>query len=296
MLGLLAVVGAVSWYFADVNSRAVASAVESVEDVRPIASSGQHMPGEGRKWSERIVLAGAVDKVVESVDDMRLAARSAFDVYLDENRLVYFKEECGDEDVAARFFLHLRAVDVAELPLDREQHGFDNLDFFFETVGLYDGRRCAAERLLPDYRIASIDTGQYVPGEGRKWQARIAPGAVDEMIGSVVDMRPAARSTFDVYLDGNRLVYVKEECSHEDVAARFFLHLRAVDVAELPLDRQQHGFDNLDFLFGTFGFHDGRRCAAERLLPDYRVASIDTGQYVPGESRVWSETISIEAP
>ena len=379
LLGLLVVVGAVSWYFAMVNSRAVAKVVESVEDVRPIASStfdmyldenrlvyvkeecsdedvdapfflhlhpvdiadlgphrrphgydnldfsfwryglrgngrcaaerplrdyriasidtGQYMPGEeGRKWSERIVLPGAVDKVIESVDDMRLAARSAFDVYLDENRLVYFKEECGDEDVDAPFFLHLRAVDVAELPLDRQQHGFDNLDFLFGTSGFHDGRRCAVERPLPDYRIASIDTGQYVPGEGRKWQARIAPGAVDKMIGSVEDMRPAASSAFDVYLDGNRLVYVKEECSYEDVEAPFFLHLRAVDVAELPLDRQQHGFDNLDFLFGTFGFHDGRRCAAERLLPDYRVASIDTGQYVPGESRLWSETIGLQAP
>ena len=379
LLGLLVVVGAVSWYFAMVNSRAVAKAIESVEDMRPIASStfdmylngtrlvyvkeecshedvdtpfflhlhpvdiadlgphrrphgydnldfvfwrygfrgngrcaaeralpdygiasidtGQYVPGEGRKWGERIVFPGAVDKVIERVEDMRLATRSVFDLYLDEDRLVYFKEECGDEDVDTLFFLHLRAVDVAELPLDRQPHGFDNLDFLFETVGFHVGGRCAAERPLPDYRIASIDTGQYVPGKGRKWSERIVfPGAVDKVIERVEDMRPAARSAFDLYLDEDRLVYFKEECSDEDVDAPFFLHLRAVDVAELPLDRQPHGFDNLDFLFETVGFHDGRRCAAERPLPDYRIASIDTGQYVPGESRVWSETISPKTP
>ena len=109
-------------------------------------------------------------------------------------------------------------------------------------------------------------------------------------------MRLAVRSAFDVYLDENRLVYVKEECSDEDVDAPFFLHLRAVDVAELPLDRQPHGYDNLDFLFETFGLRVGGRCAAARLLPDYGIASIHTGQYVPGTMRLWSERISLEDP
>ena len=269
-LGLLVVVGAVSWYFSMFNSRAVAKAIESVEDMRPIASS-------------------------------------TFDMYLDENRLVYVKEECSHEDIDAPFFLHLHPVDIADLEPRRRPHGYDNLDFFFWGYGLRGNAldvgagdhqgRCAAERALPAYRIASIDTGQYTPGEGRKWSERIIfPGAVDKVIERVEDMRPAARSAFDLYLDEDRLVYFKEECSDEDVDAPFFLHLQAVDVAELPLDRQPHGYDNLDFLFETVGFHVGGRCAAERPLPDYGIASIDTGQYVPGENRVWSETISLEAP
>ena len=260
LLWLLAVVGAVSWYFADVNSRAVARAVESVEDLRPIASS-------------------------------------TFDMYLDENRLVYVKEECSDEDVDAPFFLHLHPVDIADLRPFRRPHGYDNLDFFFGDAGLRDNGRCVAERSLSDYRIASIDTGQFMRGEGRNWSERIVfPGAVDKVIGRIEDMRLAVRSAFDVYLDENRLVYVKEECSDEDVDAPFFLHLRAVDVAELPLDRQPHGYDNLDFLFETFGLRVGGRCAAARLLPDYGIASIHTGQYVPGTMRLWSERISLEDP
>ena len=259
LLGLIVVAAAISRYVAALNSRAVAEIIESVKTLQPLASS-------------------------------------TFDVYLDENRLVYVKEEC-DEDVEARFFLHLFPSDVADLRAFRRPVGYDNLDFFFWRYGLRGGGRCAAVRTLPDYDMVAIGTGQFVDGKGRLWDERIIlPGKIDKVIRSVEGMRPAARSAFDVYLDGDRLVYIKEECSHEDVDAMFFLHLFPTDVADLSRHRQQHGFDNLDFLFETFGFRVGGRCAAVRLLPDYGIASIRTGQFVPGKGRVWSERISPEAP
>ena len=260
LLGLIVVAAAVSRYVAALNSRAVAEVIESVKTLRPLASS-------------------------------------TFDVYLDENRLVYVKEECGDEDVDARFFLHLYPSDVADLRALRRPVGYGNLDFSFWRYGLRGGGRCAAVRTLPDYDMVAIETGQFVDGKGRLWNERIIlPGKIDNVIRSVEGMRPAARSSFDVYLDGDRLVYIKEECSHEDVDAMFFLHLLPTAVADLPRHRQQHGFDNLDFLFETSGFRVGGRCAAVRLLPDYGIASIRTGQFVPGKGRVWSERISPEAP
>ena len=260
LLGLIVVAAAVSRYVAALNSRAVAEIIESVEHLRPLASS-------------------------------------TFDVYLDEDRLVYVKEECDDEDVDARFFLHLYPSDVADLRALRRPVGYGNLDFFFWRYGLRGGGRCAAVRALPDYDMVAIETGQFVDGKGRLWNERIIlPGKIDNVIRSVEGMRPAARSAFDVYLDGDRLVYVKEECSHEDVDAMFFLHLLPAAVADLPRHRIRHGFDNLDFLFETSGFRVGGRCAAVRLLPDYGIASIRTGQFVPGRGRVWSELISPEAP
>lgn len=123
-------------------------------------------------------------------------------------------------------------------------------------------------------------------------------------------MRPAASAVFDVYFDearllkrphrhvlhgARRLVYVKEDCSDEDVDAPFFLHLHPADVADLPLDRQPHGFDNLDFSFERFGLHSDGRCAAVRILPDYEVVAIQTGQYMPGEDREWSERIDLDS-
>ena len=260
LLGLIVVAAAVSRYVAALNSRAVAEVVESVKTLRPLASS-------------------------------------TFDVYLDENRLVYVKEECGDEDIDAPFFLLIEPADIADLTRHRRPHGYDNLDFFFWRYGLRDGGRCAVQRPTPDYEIVRIDTGQFVHGKGRLWSERIIlPGKIDKVIRSVEGMRPAARSAFDVYLDGDQLVYVNEECSQEDVDAPFFLHLKPTDVADLPRHRQRHGFANHDFHLETLGFHVGGRCAAVRLLPDYGIASIHTGQYVHGKGRVWSERISPKAP
>ena len=126
------------------------------------------------------------------------------------------------------------------------------------------------------------------------WQlARNELSAVAKIIESVEDVPPVIRSTYDVYLDGKRLVYVREECSAEDDDATFFLHLYPVDVADLPDSRQPDGFDNLDFDFLRFGFRDWR-CTALRILPDYGLAAIHTGQYVPGAGRLWEKRVDLE--
>ena len=79
----------------------------------------------------------------------------------------YKKERCTPEDTEPAFFLHLDLVDVNDLPSHRKQYGFDNLDFAFTVYGLIGGGVCIARRDLPDYAIAAIRTGQFVPGEGQ---------------------------------------------------------------------------------------------------------------------------------
>ena len=73
-------------------------------------------------------------RLIESVEDTPPVVRNTFDVYLDENRLVYVKEEGRDEDIDAMFLLHLYPVDAADLPAHRRRYGFDNLDFSFRKV------------------------------------------------------------------------------------------------------------------------------------------------------------------
>ena len=135
------------------------------------------------------------------------------------------------------------------------------------------------------------------------WYLPIEARATARLIDRVGHMKPVVSGAFDVYLDGDRLVYVKEECADEDVDARFFLHVEPVDVADLPEHRQPYGFDNLNFSFrkdrleyvvGKVGLHDGRRCAVERALPDYPVVAIETGQFVRGQGRRWSGRFSLE--
>ena len=104
---------------------------------------------------------------------------------------------------------------------------------------------------------------------------------------SWVSGAPIVRANFDVYHHDNALFYVKEPCAAADTAAAFLLHITPVNAADLPAHRQQYGFDNLDFHFDRRGFRFSNRCAATVKLPDYAIASIRTGQYVPGEGPLW---------
>ena len=116
----------------------------------------------------------------------RLMADSEFDVYAapasdslisgGRRTLVYVREPCAEDDVSARFFLHLDPVDENDLPANRREFGFDNLNFDFARLGLRQGERCVAVRRLPDYPIASVATGQFT-GDGEVWKAEFAlPG------------------------------------------------------------------------------------------------------------------------
>ncbi len=107
---------------------------------------------------------------------------------------------------------------------------------------------------------------------------------------------PALRAAFDVYLVDNVLIYTREPCNPEDVAARFLLHLYPVDGDDLPDQRKRYGFDHLDFSFEQYGPLSGGKCLARITLPEYAIATIRTGQYVPaadGYHRLWEEEIRL---
>lgn len=77
----------------------------------------------------------------------------------------------------------------------------------------------------------------------------------------------------------------------DDIEGRFFLHVTPRDVNDLPDDRKQHGFDNLDFDFSSFGIVTDGKCIAVRDLPQYDIQHIATGQFGK-EERVWSAEFS----
>ena len=110
---------------------------------------------------------------------------------------------------------------------------------------------------------------------------------------------PAATATepdFQVSLrPGNLLVYTKANCLLEHTASPFFLHITPADTADLPTDRRRYGFESRDFYFTDVGFRTGRdggqRCIVERILPDYPIAHLRTGQYNPA-GEIWSTELS----
>ncbi len=233
--------------------------------------------------------------------------RSTFDVYLIEDELIYFKEPCAYADMETIFFLHLYPVDEKDLPGPAQRQGFDNLDFHvIDTASgvAFDGK-CLVTRPLPGYDISRIKTGQFTSVDGRYnhlWEGEIlfdAAGdfsaarqadAIKEARRLIAAGEPVIRSTFDVYLSEDTLVYVKEPCAPADTEAKFFLHLYPVNVKDLPGHRRGHGFDNLDFPFDRRGAISGERCVATVALPEYDISEISTGQFLSvdgGYNHLW---------
>jgi len=108
-----------------------------------------------------------------ALSDIQPAARSTFDLYLLDTRLIYLRETCVAADTAAGFFLHILPQDVASLPAERRPAGFANLDFAFARWGgAFDGK-CLAAVPLPEYPIKAIRTGQHIPGSGELWAVEL---------------------------------------------------------------------------------------------------------------------------
>ena len=225
-----------------------------------------------------------------------LIARADFEIYAYDGALYYISADCpppAPSRADSRIFLHIFPADLADLPANRREHGFENLDFWLEnhTTAFIDGK-CIHRQPLPGYPIARIRTGQNATAGGGEWRtdinlsAHAAARAYDGIAAGDYG-KPVARSDFDVYLRGDALAYLKENCEASDTDARFFLHIIPVDSADLPADSRESGFANLDFQFTDHGAYAGDNCVAERELPGYAIERIRTGQFVSGEGRVW---------
>ena len=248
--------------------------------------TGQYVPGEGRLWAREYSLAQkkSGEAVMEVMPSEKLIIHAPFDVYLDGENLVYFKEEgCRRADREATFFLQVTPVDDRVLAPDLRPQGFDTMYF----------NRCTKEVTLPPYDIRHIRTGQFVPNVGRLWEGEytMGPARVDEGApkGRLAGKR-IIQSTFDVYLQEGRLIYRKEQCNSTVTQARFFLHVTPVDKNDLRPERAQYGFKNMDFRHWSEFRTDEFGCRIAHRLPAYAVRSIKTGQYLPGEEgRLWWE-------
>ena len=117
----------------------------------------------------------ALRAAYESLTRQEPVARFVYDLYLDRRTLAYAKSPCSREDGAARFFLHVTPMNADDLPDDRKPHGFDNLDFSFESRGVRFEEKCMVSVDLPTYPIADIKTGQFAGGE-RLWDAEFGVG------------------------------------------------------------------------------------------------------------------------
>ena len=199
--------------------------------------------------------------------------------------LVYHKENCAPADAPDGIFLHIFPADTADLPAARREYGFVNMGFQFADQGADIVGKCVYERELPDYPIARIRTGQDAAASGGDdWRVDIdlsARAAAPAIYDGIAAGKPAAQSDFNVHIRGGVLTYLKENCAPADARARIFLHIFPADPADLPADRRERGFANLDFQFAAQGADILGNCVDERELPDYPIARIRTGHNTP---------------
>jgi len=218
------------------------------------------------------------------------AISSIFDIYINENTLSYIKEPCVGMDTIDPFLLHITPADAADLLADSRQQGFNNLDFHFTEHGVRVAGMCLIKVPLPKYEIARIRTGQFVYNREMIWENDVNPGIFarfHEIEAGLESSQLIESGTFDLYFDGNRMIYYKDACADADTQARFFLHLFPIDADGLPADRREYGFGNVGFDFSERGARRGGKCLATVHLPGYEIARIRTGQYIPGGEKLW---------
>ena len=238
---------------------------------------------------------------LRSLKSREPAARGAFDVYLDGKVLRYLKAPCGASDRERLFFLHIHPANAGGAGGFRDEA----FDFFkFDYGGKTVDDACIAIKYLPGYPIAAVATGQWDPGIERFWDVFIAPPLDDEARAFYESAyqaitssgAPAARSGFDLYLDRsqNTLSYLKAPFDEEDTRGRFFLSVHPANAADLPADRREIGHESLNFTFAPpAGAIFANKCMAIRLLPDYEIARIETGQWIPGGDELWGAEIVV---
>ena len=228
---------------------------------------------------------------VNRIQSSEPIVRSAFDLYLLDDQLVYVKDRCADREVDGRFYLDVLPRSVDDLSGDPWWLGYEELDFIFPSRyysyqhAIRSGK-CVLVRPLPDYEVSCIQASQghweaaYCGDDFKRRQQRV--------LAAIEEASPIIRSRFDVYRIGNELIYLKDQCTKEDRAATFFLHAIPLNEAGRRHLSQGRDFVNLDFRFYPTYKDASRpqRCIAARPLPEYEVASIWTGQFAGGE-RLW---------
>ena len=225
-------------------------------------------------------------------------ARSVYDVFFSSSggALTYVKASCGPPEEESRFFAHIFPENENDLPARRRGLGYDNADFEFLMRGVRVDGACAASVPLPDYAIRAVRTGQF-NADGELWNAAFAvdPDSYRAVYESAVSQEPDAQAAFNLYLNEEErtLTYAREPCAASDVRPPFFLHVTPERQDDLPADRREFGFDNLDFDFRLRGAVFEGACAASVPLPAYGVASIRTGQWERNEGEIWAAAIPI---
>ena len=215
--------------------------------------------------------------------------RADHDVYLDNRRLVFVRENCAPEEPDSWFGVRIfpKRLKTLPPPLRPDFSSYAAL----RTPGVRLDNLCLAVLRLPDYARDDLilfrsAAGPYHPAGLPVWAELYSlsrPG-LREIIADHRRNRPPPvnRDAFEVFIDRksgrHRLLYAKENCTPAAYATLVTLHIYPANLADLPAAHRGNGFDNRDFALSNYGGRPGGACLAVVFLPDYPIAAIRTGQ------------------
>ena len=230
--------------------------------------------------------------------------RADYAVYLNDKRLVFVRENCPPESRDTWLGVRLFPHHIATLPPEVYNPG-SYATFGNHRVRL--GDTCLAVLQLPDYAQGDLilmqrNLGNFGAVGDPLWAelySLSSPG-LRELLADYRRNQPelAGPDAFAVFLDRdagrNRLLYSKANCTDADYATRIFLHIAPVNRADLPDYSRGSSFENRDFPVDYYGGRPGGECIALVPLPDYPIASIRTGQHIPGQGDLWAVELVME--
>ena len=229
--------------------------------------------------------------------------RADYDIYRNGRRLTFVQENCAADSRDAWLGVKLFSPDPETLPPHLWRPG-SYATFHNHRVRL--GEVCLAVIQLPDYAAGDLillqrNLSNYGPVGAPLWEQLYSltqPGLRELIAAGRRNQMPAAAGAdaFEVFIDRddgrNRLLYAKGECSQADYETRIFLHIAPVDLADLPSHSQGSSFENRDFQLPDYGGRPEGECVAIVPLPDYPIAAIRTGQYIPGRGELWARELT----
>ena len=219
----------------------------------------------------------AADARIESyVSYGELAIESdRYNVYFDGMRLVFVNDDYHADGDAAPLRIQATPIDARILAPHASWFRLPSRTWLREEGG------CGAAAFMPLTPVSHLHVSQGGGAARVLWSGEIFidrsafEKALEEMLAAAGG--PIISSGMDVHVHGRRIFYISDDCEGTDGRTPFLLQVTPMREADLPPERIEHGYDNLDFY--RAGVTLGERCVVRWRLPDYPIRRIRTGQY-----------------
>lgn len=111
---------------------------------------------------------------------------------------------------------------------------------------------------------------------------------------TVAPSKQVIADLFDVYIDGRRVIYLKEDCHPADLQQRpFFSRVVPVNHNDLPRSKRQDGFIALRNPASAIV---GDICVVQMDLPDFSIRYLWTGQFdAQNKQTLWDEVVAFDS-